>query len=89
MPMTLILEDTSGNVIYDWRPDENKWWCTGFNPAYEDYNVKDLISIGIIDFSGNLDMWEAFKEQWIGMDIWEFDEENNIAEYKWKGKLNQ
>lgn len=89
MPMTLRLEDTSGNVIYDWKPDESKWWCTGFNPAYEDYNVKDLISIGTIDFSEHLDMWEAFKEQWIGTDIWEFDEENNIAEYKWKGKLNQ
>ncbi|OSA94475.1 UNVERIFIED_ORG: hypothetical protein B2H98_06445 [Clostridium botulinum] len=34
MPMTLRLEDTSGNVIYDWKPEENKWWYTGFNPAY-------------------------------------------------------
>ena len=62
MPMTLRLEDTCGNVIYDWQPDENKWWCTGFNPAYEDYNVKDLISIGTIDFSQHTYMWENFKK---------------------------
>lgn len=88
MPMTLKLEDTSGNVIYDWHPEENKWWCTGFNSAYENYNVKDLISTGTIDFSQHLDMWDAFKEQWMGTGIWEFDEENNIARYKWIGKLN-
>lgn len=87
MPMTLRLEDTSGNVIYDWKPNENKWWCTGFNPEYEDYNYKDLISIGTIDFSQNLDMWNAFKNRWKSSGVWKFHDENYIAEYIWKGKL--
>ncbi|NFE95158.1 DUF4474 domain-containing protein [Clostridium botulinum] len=86
MPMTLRVEDTSGNVIYDWKPEENKWWCTGFNPAYEDYNVKDLISIGTIDFSQHTYMWENFKESCKkrNRNIWDFDDENYIATYKWK-----
>lgn len=86
MPMTLRVEDTSGNVIYDWKPEENKWWCTGFNPAYEDYNVKDLISIGTIDFSKHTYMWENFKESCKkrNRNIWDFDDENYIATYKWK-----
>ena len=85
MPMTLRLEDTSGNVIYDWQPDENNWWCTGFNPAYEDYNVKDLISTGTIDFSQHTYMWESFKESCKerNKDMWKFDDKNYIAQYRW------
>lgn len=86
MPMTLRLEDNKGNVIYDWQPSEDNWWCTGFNPKYQNKKVEELISVGTIDFSEHLDMWKAFKAKWKSSENWKFDEKNYIAKYTWIGK---
>lgn len=88
MPMTLRLEDKQGNVIYDWKPSKDNWWCTGFNPKYQNKKVEDLTSIGTIDFSEHLDMWISFYEKYNGWEPWEFDCENHIAKYTWEGKKN-
>lgn len=37
LPMQLYLYDyESGENIFSWRPIEDQWWITGFNPEYKD-----------------------------------------------------
>lgn len=82
MPMTLRLEDEEGNTIYDWKPQENNWWCTGFNPEYQNEKASNLTSYGSIDFSEHLDLWEAFYKKYHKNPMWNFDEKP-IAKFKW------
>ncbi|AEY65566.1 DUF4474 domain-containing protein [Clostridium sp. BNL1100] len=84
MPMTLSLRDKEGNNIFEWDPKKKNWWCTGFNPNYPDKKAEDLISVGTIDFSGHLDMWEAFYKKYDGFYPWKFYPDKHIAEFEWK-----
>lgn len=60
--MTLSLEDNEGNLVLDWDPGKDKWWIIGFNPNYN-RKAKNLTVKGIIDFSHNKDMWDAFYDE--------------------------
>jgi hypothetical protein len=84
MPMTLRLEDEKGNTIYDWKPQDNNWWCTGFNPKYQNEKASNITSYGSIDFSNHLDLWDAFYKKYDGWAPWSFDPKNHIATYEWK-----
>ena len=87
MPMTLSLRDKEGNTIFQWDPQKKNWWCTGFNPKYQNVKAADLISVGTIDFSQHLDMWDSFYNQYkFNRKIWSFDTSKHIATYKWEGK---
>ena len=85
MPMTLSLEDEKGNQIFDWNPQDTNWWCTGFNPEYQDRKAPKLTAKGSVDFSDPKysDMWDDFYEKYYGDSTWTFDEENHIAKYEW------
>lgn len=84
MPMTLRVEDKEGNRIIDWKPTERNWWCTGFNPNYQDRQEQNLIVYGSIDFSKHLDMWDAFYKKYSGdsNSIWDL-KTKPIAKFKW------
>ncbi len=84
MPMTLSLRDKEGNSIFEWDPQKKNWWCTGFNPKYQNVKAEDLISVGTIDFSGHLDMWEAFYKKYDGYSPWTFYPDKHIAKFEWK-----
>ena len=64
LPMTLTLADTDGNVIINnYSPEDNQWWITGFNHEYTDMIQENLISTFSVDFSGNIDMYNAFQSK--------------------------
>ena len=49
--------------IFSWRPSDDQWWITGFNPEYkgEKADAKNQIMIGSVDFSGHGEMYDSFK----------------------------
>jgi hypothetical protein len=65
LPMTLHLyqEKTSSeyNTVYNWAPIEEQWWITGFEPQMLLHDPSDLTMICSIDFSENVEMYNAFK----------------------------
>ncbi|MDS0526631.1 DUF4474 domain-containing protein [Clostridium sp. SHJSY1] len=83
MPMTLALYDNEGNEIFNWKPGEDNWWCTGFNPNYQKAKAENLNVYGSIDFSGRLDIWNSFYEENNGKSMRIFDPINYIAKFKW------
>ncbi|AKA70414.1 DUF4474 domain-containing protein [Clostridium scatologenes] len=83
MPMTISLEDKKGNRVYDWKPKNDNWWCTGFNPKYQNEEASNLTVHGSIDFSKHLDLWNAFYKKYNGWSSWTFDTEHHIAKLKW------
>lgn len=88
MPMTLSLYDTeSKQTIFEWKPEEKNWWCTGFNPEYQNRNKTVLKARGSIDFSQDLTMWEAFYSTYDKYEdeglSWDFDPTNHIAYFSW------
>ena len=48
--------------IFSWRPIEDQWWITGFNPKYKDEkaDAKNQVMIGSVQFP-NDKMYEAIK----------------------------
>ena len=64
MRMQLSLKNTkTGEKYFDYSPNENNWWITGFKPlgAGKSVQAKDLQSTVIIDFSDNEQMLYDFK----------------------------
>ena len=56
LPMQLYLYDyESGKNIFSWRPIEDQWWITGFNPEYKDEKAdaknQVMISHAVIDIA--------------------------------------
>ena len=65
LPMQLYLYDyESGENIFLWRPIEDQWWITGFNPECKDEkaDAKNQVMIGSVDFSGKENMYLEFKK---------------------------
>lgn len=82
MPMSLRLEEIdSGEVLFDYHPSENQWWINGFDPSNQNAFASNLQLTVTIDFSGNPDLYKAFKEVWEGQG-WVFDEMQ--ATYIWR-----
>lgn len=82
MPMTLRVEDKEGNLIFDWKPTERNWWCTGFNPEYQDMQEQNLTVYGSIDFSKHLDMCDVFFEKYKKDPVWNL-KGKPVAKFEW------
>ena len=69
-----------------YTPSAPQWWITGFNPEYQDVNYKNLRVEGMIDFSKEPELWDAFvdkygdKTELYGICI---DEKNKTIYYRW------
>ena len=68
--MKLYLYEENGGMdytnVFSWEPYEYQWWITGFNPQYVDkVNMKRLISIGCVDFTGYDELFEELRVQTI------------------------
>ena len=63
LPMTLSLYNFGDKVesIFQWYPDEEQWWITGFNPSHlrDEVDVHKQAMICRIDLSENVDMYDA------------------------------
>lgn len=84
MPMTLSLQNKDGNTIFDWKPEDKNWWCTGFNPMYQNVKAADVTSKGSIDFSEHTDLWNAFYDTYQSDPFWTFNPDSHVATYEWK-----
>ena len=73
--------------IFSWRPIEDQWWITGFNPECKDEkaDAKNQIMIGSVDFSGKENMYLEFKRQTQGKlrDYTVFDDNNKTVWICW------
>lgn len=50
--------------VFSWEPYEYQWWITRFNPQYVNkVNMKRLISIGCVDFTGYDDLYLSLKNE--------------------------
>ena len=68
-----------------YEPGDPQWWITGFNPEYQDVKYQDLRVEGMIDFSKEPGLWEAFIKEFqsIDDDLFVQNVENKILYYKW------
>ncbi len=87
-PMTLSLYQNHVNGLYNWYPNLNQWWITGFVPNIYDYSVTadELIQVSSIDFSSSPNMLKSMKEEYKDSDYAKnliFDEEDNILWLAW------
>ena len=61
LPMQLYLYDyESGENIFSWRPTDDQWWATGFNPEFTNPDPYDMTMICSVDFTDCEEMCEAF-----------------------------
>lgn len=65
IPMTLNLYNYNSpddiEPIFNWKPMNNQWWITGFNPNCKEIDVTKQVMIGSLDFSEHKDMYESLK----------------------------
>ncbi|MCR5416643.1 MAG: DUF4474 domain-containing protein, partial [Pseudobutyrivibrio sp.] len=89
LPMTLQIVDSSGNVIIDYNPNSPQWWITGFNSNYQNMKAGNLNMVFTIDFSSNLELYEAFinsASYLDNIDKWRIDSKNQyILTFTWEG----
>lgn len=94
MPMQLYLYECngSGNIdnVFSWNPNDKQWWITGFNPEYVNkVDVKKLVSVGCVDFTGHEEMYNAMKSAISKRDDIKnyilFDDQNVSAWLCWNG----
>ena len=79
----MLFRSSSSDVdnIFCWEPNEPQWWITGFNPDLDNPNVNDMISIGVIDFEDNTQMYDALKNN--ANDYLIFDEDGHTVWMMW------
>jgi len=78
LPMTLQLSYNGDTIIY-YRPSEDQWWITGFNPEFKDVKADELTATFTIDFSQKKDMYDAFiksRDYLDNMDAWTISKTN-------------
>lgn len=81
---TITLRDkNTGEIIFEYNPEDPTWWITGFNPKYQDVNQEDLEVRGSICFKNNPKLWEDFYKAEKDRGRFCFDEETKTAYYKW------
>ena len=68
-----------------YEPGDPQWWITGFNPEYQDVNYKNLRVEGMIDFSKEPGLWEAFINEYGTSKIENvcIDKVNKTIYYRW------
>ena len=72
--------------IFCWEPTEPQWWITGFNPSFDTPQVEDMISIGVIDFEENTEMYNQLYEDNVtneNMKYLIFDEDGHTVWFMW------
>ena len=81
MPMTLSLINSNGDLVANYYPgaENPQWWITGFNPEFQGVIANDLTAQFTVDFSGNLDMYNAFKQR--HSEDWSFNDETHTASF--------
>lgn len=47
--------------VFDWEPDEEQWWITGFDPAYMNPDHNKMVSLGSVDYTGCEELFNALK----------------------------
>ncbi len=66
VPMTLSLYNYQGDGVYEniynWVPEDEQWWITGFNPEYTEPNPDVMVSVASVDLSGNKDLFDAILQ---------------------------
>ncbi|GHU56340.1 hypothetical protein FACS1894132_13660 [Clostridia bacterium] len=57
----IILNGRNYSNVFAWEPNEEQWWITGFSPTDSEPISGELTTIGTIDFSGHLDLFNMAK----------------------------
>ena len=73
-------EKNTYSPIYNWYPQQNQWWTTGFAPNHDKIDSKKMRQISSVQFSTK-GMYDAFKKS-VGGEI--EDEEIIFDEYEMK-----
>lgn len=60
-----------GNNIIRFTRGGNQWWCTGFNPTYQNVKSSDLTVTFAIRFF-DPGMYNAFRSKWKNDSRWVF-----------------
>ena len=66
LPMTLSLynyNESGIDTIFNWAPNEEQWWVTGWNPKFMEPNKFEMVMVGSIDFTGHKDMFSSLIDR--------------------------
>ena len=67
VPMTLSLYNyySRNNIghVFSWLPTTDQWWITGFNADFKNPNPNIMVSIGSVDLSSKLDIYDGLKSK--------------------------
>lgn len=69
-PMAMWLSYKGQNII-NYTSGGAQWWCTGFNPAYQNVSASDLKATFVIRFTDG-GLYNAFRSTWSGDLRWNF-----------------
>lgn len=77
--------------IFSWVPEEKQWWITGFNPNMKDANPDPMATVGMVDFSERVELFDGLKIKIENYnkskeikDIFIFDEDRHMVWIVWK-----
>lgn len=59
----MLPSEPNGEIqsLYKWFPDEKQWWITGFDYSRQSPDPARLVTVGYIDLSGYVDVYEQVK----------------------------
>lgn len=64
MTLSLYNYNESGiDTIFNWAPNEEQWWVTGWNPKFMEPNKFEMVMVGSIDFTGHKDMFSSLIDR--------------------------
>lgn len=82
MPMTITIMKNNRVAIANYLPEEKQWWITSFNPNHQGISAGELTVRYTIDFSENIEMYNAFRNSDVMNDNrWDFNDEEYTAEF--------
>ena len=69
--------------VFNWFPNQNQWWGTGFNWRYQDPDKDDMFVIGVVDLSQYEEIYQGFKTRKIKSKSLLFDDHANKIWISW------
>lgn len=69
--------------VFNWFPNQNQWWGTGFNWHYQDPDKDDMFVIGVVDLSQYEEIYQGFKTRKIKSKSLLFDDHANKIWISW------
>ena len=67
MQVSLYNYDKNGkrftDNIFNWFPNREQWWGTGFNWHYQNPNKEDMVVVGMIDLSQYTDIYYQLQKR--------------------------